>query len=91
MHGQQNIKKCWSNFKYFVILIVSTNYTFVHNLDTKVFIFPICKQQEKSFVIFPSQQKLRHRSLYYCSDFVYRKQQVTQDAHLRAVSANNNN
>ena len=32
---------CWSNFKYFVyfviILIVSTNYIFVHLLDNKVF------------------------------------------------------
>ena len=28
---------CWSNFKYFIIiLIVSTNYTFVHLLDNKV-------------------------------------------------------
>ena len=29
---------CWSNFKYFIIiLIVSTNYIFVHLLDNKVF------------------------------------------------------
>ena len=32
---------CWSNFKYFnyftIILIVSTNYVFVHLLDNKVF------------------------------------------------------
>jgi len=29
---------CWSNYKYFItILIVSTNYTFVHLLDNKLF------------------------------------------------------
>jgi len=29
---------CWSNFKYLIIiLIVSTNYIFVHLLDNKVF------------------------------------------------------
>ena len=29
---------CWSNFKYIIIiLIISTNYIFVHLLDNKVF------------------------------------------------------
>jgi len=28
---------CWSTFKYFIILIVSTNYMLVHQLDNTVF------------------------------------------------------
>ena len=28
---------CWSTFKYLVILIISTNYIFLHLLDNKVF------------------------------------------------------
>jgi len=30
---------CWGTFKYFIILIVSTNYIFVHLLDSRVFSF----------------------------------------------------
>ena len=30
-------KTCWSTFKYFIILIVSTNCILVHQLDNKVF------------------------------------------------------
>ena len=28
---------CWSTFKYFIILIISTNYILVHLLDNEVF------------------------------------------------------
>ena len=38
--GSLVIRKCWNNFKYFIIiLIVSTNHIFVHLLDN---IFDIC-------------------------------------------------
>ena len=28
---------CWNTFKYFIILMISMNYIFVHLLDNKVF------------------------------------------------------
>jgi len=40
----------WSNFKYFIIILtVSTNYTFVHLLDNKVFYFvPYCTPENNA-------------------------------------------
>jgi len=36
---------CWSTFKYFIILIVSTNYIIVYKLDNNVFICWWCTVQ----------------------------------------------
>ena len=40
---------CWSNFKYFIILIVSTYYIFVHKLDNKVSIYDSGLTEARSF------------------------------------------
>ena len=42
------IRNMLEHFKYFIILIVTTNYIFVHKLDNKVFICPIIKFVSKS-------------------------------------------
>jgi len=41
---------CWSTFKYFIILIVSTNYIFVHKLYNKVFICWWCTVQTRRLI-----------------------------------------
>ena len=33
---------CWSTFKYFINLVMSTNYIFVHLLDNKVINVKFC-------------------------------------------------
>jgi len=33
-----SVIRCWSTFKYFIILIVYTYYIIVHKLDNKIFI-----------------------------------------------------
>jgi len=37
-NGSSVIQTCWSTFKHFIILIVSTCYIIVRNLDNKIFI-----------------------------------------------------
>jgi len=43
---------CWRTFKYFIILTMSTNYIFVHLLDSKVFVIDArCKYADKLYKI----------------------------------------
>ena len=57
---------CSSTFKYFIILIVSTNYIFVHLLDNKVFNCHWCTVQT-------------WKTMYCCLIFVVNGSKILQD------------